>query len=110
MDDRASSVAREVKEPGQGEAAGLGRCHGFHVQRSGSLAWTWADGPAAIRSIHGVPAPRGQGKIEFGLGLVGGADVDRTDRDERLRDQRQPAGRSPAQCAGRGRAAQFGLG
>ena len=54
-----SSVARDVKEPGQGEAAGLGRCHGFHVQLSGSLAWTWADGPAATRSIHGVPASSG---------------------------------------------------
>ena len=59
MDDRASGVARDVKEPGQGEAAGLGRCHGFHVQRSGSLAWTWADGPAATRSICGVPASSG---------------------------------------------------
>ena len=59
---------------------------------------------------HSHELPRGQGKIEFGLDLVGGADVDRTDRDQRLRGQRQPAGRSPAQCAGRGRAAQFGLG
>ena len=59
MDDRASSVTRDVKEPGHGAAAGLGRCHGFHVQRSGSLAWTWADGPAATRSIRGVPASSG---------------------------------------------------
>ncbi len=51
-----SSVVKGVKEPGQGEAAGFGRCHGFHVQLSGSLAWTWADGPAASRSICGVPA------------------------------------------------------
>ena len=54
--------------------------------------------------------PHGQGKIEFGLDLVGGADVDRAHRDQRLRDQRQPAGMSQAPGAGRGRAAQFGLG
>jgi len=63
-----------------------------------------------LRCHAGCLVPRGQGKIEFGPDLVGGADVDRTDRDQRLRDQRQPADRSPAQCAGRGRAAQFGLG
>jgi conjugative relaxase-like TrwC/TraI family protein len=46
--------------PAEGEAAaGPGRCQGFHVQRSGSLAWIWADGPAAARSIHGVPASSG---------------------------------------------------
>jgi len=56
MDDQVCSVTRDVKEPGQGEAASLGRCHGFHVQLSGSLAWTWADGPTATRSIRGVPA------------------------------------------------------
>ena len=56
MDGGASCVTGDVKEPGQGETASLGRCHGFHVQRSGSLAWTWADSPAAIRSIRGVPA------------------------------------------------------
>ena len=63
-----------------------------------------------LRCHAGCLVPRGQGKIEFGPDLVGGADVDRTDRDQRLRDQRQPAGRSPGQGAGRGRAAQFGLG
>jgi len=52
----------------------------------------------------------GQGKIEFGLDLAGGGDVDRARRDQRLRDQRQPAGVSSALSAGRGRAAQFGLG
>ena len=59
MDDRASSVTKGVEEPGQGEAVGFGRCHGFHVQLSGSLAWTWADSPAATRSIRGVPASSG---------------------------------------------------
>jgi hypothetical protein len=59
MDDRASSVAGDVTEPGHGEAAGLGRCHGFPVQRSGSLAWTRADSPAATRSICGTPASSG---------------------------------------------------
>ena len=63
-----------------------------------------------LRCHAGCLVPRGQGKIEFGLDLVGGTDVDRTDRDQRLRDQRQPAGRSPSQDAGLGRAAQFGLG
>jgi hypothetical protein len=48
--------------------------------------------------------------MKFGLDLVGGADVDRAHRDQRLRDQRQPAGIPPAPGAGRGRAAQFGLG
>jgi hypothetical protein len=63
-----------------------------------------------LRCHAGCLVPRGQGEIEFGLDLVGGADVDRTDRDQRLRDQRQRAGRTQAQGAGRGRAAQFGLG
>ena len=58
----------------------------------------------------GCLVPCGQGKIEFGPDLVGGADVDRARRDQRLRDERQPAGMSPAQGAGCGRAAQFGLG
>jgi len=63
-----------------------------------------------LRCRAGGLVPRGQGKIEFGLDLVGGAGVDRARRDQRLRDQRQPAGMPPAQGAGRGRAAQFGFG
>jgi hypothetical protein len=42
--------------------------------------------------------------------VVAAARVDRARRDQRLRNQRQPAGMSPAQGAGHGRAAQFGLG
>ena len=52
-------VAKDVKEPGQGEAAGFGRCKGFRFQLSGSLAQTSTDDPAATRSIHGVPASSG---------------------------------------------------
>lgn len=63
---------------------------------------------AMPRPLAGLP--RGQGKIEFGLDLVGGAHVDRAHRNQRLRDQRQAADMARTQGAGRGRAAQFGLG
>jgi hypothetical protein len=69
--------------------------------------------PISLASCCGVaPAAwyRGQGKIELGLDLVSGTHVDRAHRDQRLRDQRQPAGMFPAPGTGRGRAAQFGLG
>ena len=62
--------------------------------------------PISLASCCGVaPAAgtRGQGKIEVGLDIVRGADVDRAHRDQRLRDQRQPAGMSPAPGAGHGR-------
>ena len=50
------------------------------------------------------------GKIEFGQDFVGGPHVDRAHRDQRLRHQRQAADMARIPAAGRGRAAQFGLG
>ena len=85
--------------PGRGDRAGDGPGRPDPVQPGQRL-----------RCHAGCLVPRGQGTIEFGPDLVGGADVDRARRDQRLRDQRQRAGRTPAQGARRGRAAQFGLG
>ena len=63
-----------------------------------------------LRSRAGCLVPRGQGKIEFGLDLVGGpTSTAPTAISACATSGSVPAGRR-LQGAGRGRAAQFGLG